>query len=185
MVVTPIVEWLEHDPAIDPSGSRHLKSGPAGFLRVLSTNVGGQLDFGNVDISLSGQVSDTKLCFARVSNFNGASGITNLRFFLHSIAAFGAGTYRFLEDKNLHFIPDHALIQANDDTPTAIPSVPNIKGTIAALFANGQTAISGVGDQDVTQYVHLGVFVDTDVPVRTYGGAGAGNFRYRLLFEFS
>lgn len=185
MVVVPIVEWLEHDPATDPSGSRHLQSAPAGFLKQLSTGAGGNLDFGSVDVSVSGQISATKLCFARISNFNGASGITNMRLFLNNISAFGAGTYRFLEAKNLHFVPDLDLTLSDNDTPTSVPSSPNIKGTIAALFANGQTSISGVADQDVTQYVHLGVFVDTDVPVGTYGGAGAGTFRYRLLFDYS
>lgn len=185
MVVVPTVEWLEHSLTTDPSGSRHLKSGAAGFLKQLGTGAGAHLDFGGVDISSSNQISDTKLCFARVSNFNGASGVFNMRFFLNNASAFSNGTYRFLERKELHFQGSIALDASDDDTPTSIPAGANLKGTIASEFGNGQTSLSGLVDQDVTEYVYLAISVNTDVPVGTYGGPGQGTFRYRLLYDFS
>lgn len=186
MVVVPTVEWLEHSLGTDPSGSRHLKSGGAGFLKELGTGAGAHLDFGGVDISDTNQISATKLCFARVSNFNGASGVFNMRFFLNNVGAFSAGTYRFLERKELHFQGSISLGLADDDTPTSIPAGQNLKGTINFPdFQNGQTSISGLFDQDVSEYVYLAVSINTDVPVGTYGGPGQGTFRYRLLYDFS
>lgn len=186
MVVVPTVEWLEHSLTTDPSGSRHLQSAPAGFLKQLGTGAGAQLDFGSVDISDTAQISTTKLCFARVDNFNGASGVFNMRFFLNNFSAFGPGTYRFLERKELHFQGNIGLDASDDDTPTVVPAAQNLKGTVNFPdFQNGQTSISGLFDQDVTQYVYLAVSVNTDVPVGTYGGPGAGTFRYRLLYDFS
>jgi hypothetical protein len=183
MVTAPSIQWKEYDKTVDPSGTRHLET--TGFLKQIGTGAGEQFDFGSVDISDSSQISDTKLCLAHVTNFNGASGIFNMRFFLNNISAFGLGTYRFLERKEFHFQGDIDLDLSDDDIPTTIPSSPNIKGTIAALFPNGQTAISGVGDQDVTQYVYLAVSVGTDVPVGTYGGPAQGTFRYSLVYDFA
>jgi hypothetical protein len=185
MPTVPTIEWLQHSTAIDPSGSRHLKSGAAGYLKTLTTGAGGQLDFGGIDVSLSGSLSSTQLCFARVSNFNGASGIYNLKFFLSNVSAFTAGTYRFFERKSLPFLPSLSLTEADAMTPTSVPTVPNIKGTIAANYGLGQTSISGILDQDVTQYLYLAVYAGTDVPLSQYGGAGAATFRYTLLFDFN
>lgn len=185
MVVVPTVEWLQHSLMTDPSGSRHLKSTGAGFINELGTGAGSQLDFGSVDISDNTQISDTRLCFARVNNFNGSSGVFNMKFFLNNVSAFGLGTYRFLERKEIHFQGSISLDASDNDTPTSVPASPNIQGTVTAGFPDGQTSLSGLADQDVTQYVYLAVLIDTDVPVGTYGGAGAGSFRYRLLYDFS
>lgn len=102
-MIVPSVEWIENDITINPSGSRHLKDTVAGYLKTLGTGAGQHLDFGNLDISDGNAISNTKLCYARVANYNGASGIYNLRFYLASVNDFGFGTYRFLKRNSLHF----------------------------------------------------------------------------------
>jgi len=186
MVDFPDVEWILQDPSTDPSGQRDQKSAPAGFLKVLSTAAGGELNFGQLNTSGSGAITDTFLTYARVDDFGDASGVFNMRMFLTNVTAWSLGTYRFLEQKQLHFVPDLALNSSAVDTPTIVPSQANMSGTITEPeWPLGKPWMSGLLDNDVSQYVHLALEVGVDVPVGTYGGAGAGSFRYRLLYDFS
>ncbi len=184
MVDFPDVEWIHQDPAIDPSGFRDAKT--VGFLRDLDTSAGGVLDYGQLNTTGSGGITDTQLAYARVNTLADASGVFNMRVFLTNVTAWGAGTFRFLERKHLHFQPSLELNSAAENTPTVVPTTPNLSGTITEPeYPLGKPWMSGTLDNDVSQYVHLAVEVGVDVPVGTYGGAGAGTFRYRLLFDFS
>jgi hypothetical protein len=181
----PTVQWIRQNPAIDPSGLRHLLSPGAGFLRLLGTGPGGELDFGQLNTTGSGAISITALTYARVSDFGDASGVFNMRFYWHNTSAWGAGTYRFLEKKSIHFISNVVLNDAAVNTPTVVPLQPNMFGTLAPGWTNGQPWMSGVADGDVTNYLWLSVLVGADVSIGTVGGAGAGSFRARLLYDFS
>jgi len=185
MVTYPVLEWLNHSTTIDPSGHRHEHNPTFGYFKNVNTLAGGELDFGSVNIAVSGQVSDTMLVFPRVSTLGDASGIFNLKTFLVSISAWGVGTYRFLERKTIHFNNGLILTQADTDTPSVVPNTPNFKGTLAPNWTNGQPHLSGVLDQDAGQYMYMAVFVGTDVPPGTYGGPGLGSFRMRLMYDFS
>jgi hypothetical protein len=183
MVSFPTVQWIQQNPAVDPSGSRHLLN--LGFVRQLGTGAGQELNFGQLNTTGSGAITSTLLCYARVSDLADASGIFNMRFFLVNTSAWGVGSYRFLESKRLHFTSSLTLNSAANNTPTVVPTNNNIIGTLAPGWTFGQPWMSGVADQDATQYVHLAVEAGSDVPVGTHGGAGAGTFRYRLLYDFS
>jgi hypothetical protein len=186
MVNFPDVEWIQQDPGTDPSGLRDQKSAGAGFLKVLDTSAGGVLDYGQLNTTGSGAITDTVLAYARVDSFGDASGVFNMRMFLTNITSWNTGTYRFLEQKEFHFVPNLVLNSAANNTPTVVPTSPNFSGTITEPeFPLGKPWMSGLLDNDVSQYVHLAVEVGVDVPVGTYGGAGAGTFRYRLLYDFS
>lgn len=186
MVQFPDVEWILQDASTDPSGLRDIKSAGAGFVKIISTAADGVLDYGQLNTTGSGAITNTVLTYARVEDFGDASGIFNMRFFLGNSAAWGVGTVRFLEQKELHFVPDLILDSSAENTPINVPTTANLLSTIIEPeFPLGNTLMSGVLDNDVTQYVHLAVEVGVDVPIGTYGGAGAGTFRYRLLFDFS
>jgi hypothetical protein len=186
MVNFPSVEWIQQSLSIDPSGFRDLKQPVNGFIRNVDTGAGGVLDFGSINTTGSGAISDTKLVYARISSMGDASGVYNMRFFLTNTSSFTAGAYRFLERKSLHFIPDLALDSGADNTPTNVPTNANFSGTIQTPFwQSGQPWMSGILDQDVSQYAYLAVEADVNVPIGTKGGAGAGTFRYRLLYDFS
>ena len=186
MVNFPAVEWIQQDPGTDPSGQRDQKSPGAGFLKELSTGAGGVLNYGQLNTTGSGGITDTFLTYARVDDFGDASGVFNMRMFLTNTTAWGLGTYRFLEQKQLHFVPNLTLSSSADNTPVAVPLSPNLSGTITEPeWPLGKPWMSGLLDNDVSQYVHLALEAGVDVPVGTYGGAGAGTFRYRLLYDFS
>jgi hypothetical protein len=192
MVTAPTIQWILQNPSINPSGHRHQSNPTYGFVKNLGTSAGQVLDFGSINTTLSGAISDTKLVYARVSNMGSASGIFNLRFFLNSSSAFSVGTYRFLEKKHLHFVPNLILNDQANDTPRTIPSYQNLSGTIPSVgrvdygsWQAGTPWISGTRDDDTTMYIYLAFLASNDVPNGTYGGAGAGSFRYRLLYDFS
>ena len=186
MVNFPAVEWIQQSPAINPSGSRHLKVPASGFLKIIDTSAGGVLDYGQLNTTGSGAITATRLAYARIDDMADASGVFNMRLFLVNVSSWGIGTVRFLEQKHLHFVPNLTLNSAANNTPTVVPSNPNLSGTIQTPhWQFGQPWMSGIIDRDVSQYVYLAVEAGVDVPVGTYGGAGAGTFRYRLLYDFS
>src|SRR6185436_4079889 len=183
MVNFPSVEWIQQSLSIDPSGFRHLKQVVNGYIRNIDTSAGGVLDFGNINTTGSGAISDTKLAYARISSMGDASGVYNMRFFLTNTSAFTAGVSRFLERKSLHFIPNLSLNSSADNTPTNVPTNTNFSGTIQTPYwQSGQPWMSGILDIDVSQYVYLAIEANVAVPIGTKGGAGAGTFRYRLLY---
>jgi len=184
MVNFPDVEWIQQSVTVDPSGQRAAKD--TGFVKILSTAAGGELNFGDMNTTGSGAISDTLMGYARIDAMGDASGVFNMRFFLTNVSSFSAGTYRFLERKNFHYVPSVSLNSADGNTPTVVPQTPNLSGTITEPeYPLGKPWMSGILDNDASQYVHLAVEVDVNVPVGTYGGAGAGTFRYRLLYDFS
>lgn len=185
MVDFPVVEWVSQNPTIDPSGTRNAT--PPGFLKVVNTAAGGELSFGTINNTDATAISDTKCVYARASSMGDASGIFNMKFFLVDTSAWSLGTFRFLERKELHFQQGGISLVAGDlDTPAVVPVSTNLLGTIQEpQFRNGQPWVSGVLDNDVSQYVYLATLIETNVPAGTYGGAGAGSFRYRLLYDFS
>lgn len=184
MVDFPSVQWIQQNPGVDPSGNRHLLN--TGFVRELGTGAGQELNFGQLNTTGSGAITPTKLAYARVDDLGDASGVFNMRLFLVNITSWGVGTYRFLERKELHFVPNLSLTSADNNTPTIVPTSPNLSGTITEPeYPLGKPWMSGLLDNDVSQYVHLALEVGAGVPVGTYGGAGLGTFRYRLLYDFS
>lgn len=185
MVISPTIEFVQQSTSINPSGSRHLSNPAAGFLKLLNTGAGGALSFGTANTTGSGIVSTTSLLYARVTDFGDASGIYNMRFFLSNSSAFNTGRYRFLQNKNIHFVPNLTLTPAYNDTPLTLPSQPNLSGTVMPGWTYGSPWLSGIGDGQVSQYVWLAIEVDNNVPVGTFGGAGAGTLRYRLVFDYS
>lgn len=186
MVNFPALEWIQQDPSVNPSGFRHLKQSIHGYQKNVDTSAGGVLDFGSINTTGSGAICDTKLLYARIASMGDASGVYNMRLFLSNASSFTGGVYRFLEQKNLHFVPNLVLGSDASNTPTVVPINANFSGTIQMPYwQSGQPWMSGLLDRDVSQYVHLAVEADVNVPIGTKGGAGAGSFRYRLLYDFS
>lgn len=168
----PAVEFLQFPVGTDPSGYRQFSA--SGFI--LGTSLTNFLDFGNVNISTSGRISNTKLVLFRASDMGDASGIYNMRFYLNNAAAFTAGNYRFLHRISTHYLGNtFGLSLADTDIPTTVPAQ-NL------LSTRNQPFISGISDIDVSQYIYLAVYIDRDVP---FGTKGIDGFTYRMIFDFS
>lgn len=182
-MILPTVEFRQYTTSINPSGFRVNAAPAGGFVKTLDTSLNGFLDFDNLNISLSGVVSNTKMVIFRASDMGTASGIYNIRFYLASASAFNAGTYRFLHRISTHYLgTPFQLLTSDLDIPISLPANANVLGT---LSVSGYPTISGILDRDVSQYVYLAVFINTDVPFGTYGGGGAGSFRFRAVYDFS
>ncbi len=189
MVNAPTVVWREFNPSIDPSGHRveALSIDQWGFQGVKNTANGGTLVFSSLNTSISGQISDTKVVTAHVTNWNDASGITNMKTYLSSISDFATGTTRFLYAIQRHFYTQSGtpLNETNDDFPTTQPASQNILSTLGSGFLKDTVGVATPDENQVTEYLYLAIFADTDVPFSTYGGPGGGGFRFRILFDFS
>lgn len=181
----PRVEAIEQRISLDPSGVRHSKIPASGFIKLLSTGTGGHLNFGDLDNTNSGVMSDAKLIYLRATDMGDASGIFNIRFYVFSASDWTAGNYRFLYRPSFHFIANPVISLSDSNVPMVPPSVSNVSGTTSIYHPLGAPWISGILDTDVSNYLYLGVYADADVPVGTYGGQGDGGFRYRFLYDFS
>lgn len=189
MVSAPTVEWREWDVDIDPSGHRvqSLSVGQWGFQGVKNISDGGTLVFSSLNTSISGQISDTKVVTAHVTNWGNGSGMTNMRTYLSSISDFNNGTYRFLYNILRHFYTQSGvpLNETDSDFSTVLPASQNMLSTLGSGFLKNTAGVATPDENQVTEYLYLAVFADTDIINGTYGGPGGGGFRYRLMFDFS
>jgi len=186
MVNAPTVEWREWTTTIDPSGIRISDDAAtlsaSGYIGERSTIAGETLVFDPVNIAVSGQVSDTKLLTAHISAWGDASGISNMKFYLTSISHFNTGDYRFLYRLATHFVSGLVLNETDSGFPTSQPTDQNLFSTLGS----GVLADTGFYDESqVSQYIYLSLYINNDVPVGTYGGAGTAGLRYRMLYDFS
>jgi len=189
-MAAPTITFREFDVAgnADPSGVRHLKTGDTdvheNFTKSLGTSVSEHLDFGINNITNSGINSATKVVLAHMD----ASGdlttqLFNLKFWLPSVSSF-TGTSRYNLQKSNYidqsgWQPD--LVLQNDSLETVSTTLPT-SGNI--LRQDGSGIITGSGDTEVTEWLYLSVFTDTNEPVGLKGGPGLNTFRYRLTADY-
>ncbi len=189
MVLAPNIEWREFNPSIDPSGHRveALSIDQWGFQGVKNTANGGTLVFSALNTSISGQIADNKVVLFYVKNWNDASGVSNLKFYLSSISAFDEGTVRWLYSVQRHFwvqsgVPLH---EGDSDVLTSLPASQNIFSTLGSGIMVNTAGKNTPDENQCSDFIYLSVFANTDVPNKTYGQPGGGGFRYRILFDFS
>lgn len=174
----PVLQVKQFDIDTDPEPDRDKTTGN-GFVKFLNTSPGGELNFGNMNITTSGNISDTKVFLARCSDYGDASGLFNFRFFMSSTSHWNTGTYRFLYQTSSSFLTGHSLGESALDIPITIPSTAN-------LFPNtGEGVLSGIADRDVTDYVYMAVLAREDVDTGGKGGAGTGGMRLRIVYDLS
>ncbi len=174
----PIIDILQIDNAINPSGTRNLGASCSGFVKFLNTSSSGCLDFGFLNITTSGVYSGTKLIFFRPLTLGDAAQVYNFRFHLSSINAWSIGTYNFIWKKQIHFTSGLAITLADLNVPTSIPTSGNVLSTASGTY------IQTLAESGCSQYIYLAVYADTNVPVGQYGGPGDGGFRFRLTYDF-
>jgi len=169
MVLPPEVKIVEFDITAAVSGTW------SGFVDI-STRA---LDFGQIDNSVSGVVSDVKVVAMSGVAFNGNSVIEDMRFYAVATSAFDQGNVQFLMDLTNTWTQNRQLTLAADDVPTSLPSSQNYfrHGGGAQIVGSGQ--VDGLG-----QWAYLAIFAGTDVPDGVYGGLGAGTLRYRIRYDY-
>jgi len=186
MVNVPIVEIREWETTSNPSGIRISDDtdtlNASGFLGSRGTAAGDTLIYQPLNTTVSGQVSDTKMLVGHVESWGDASGISNMSLFMSSLSHFNAGNYRFLYRFATHWVSGLQLTENDSDLPTSQPG----SQTVFSTLGSGILKDTGYYDEtQATQYMYVATFIDSDVPIGTYGGPGTGGFRYRFLFDFS
>jgi len=169
MVLPPEVKIVQFDVAAATSGTW------SGFVDTTTQ----ALDFGQIDNSVSGLVSDTKVVAMSGVEFNGNTVIEDMRFYAVATTAFSQGTYQFLMELTNTWAQNKQLTTGADDVPISLPGSQNYfrHGGGAQITGSGQ--VDGLG-----QWAYLAIFAGTDVPDGTYGGLGAGTLRYRFRYDY-
>lgn len=174
----PLIDIIQLDNAINPSGTRNLGASCSGFVKFLDTSSSGCLDFGFLNVTNSGVYAGTKLIFFHPVSMGDATQLYNFRFYLSSISAWQTGTFNFLWDKTVHFQSGKALSLADLNVPTSLPTSGNVLSTASGTY------IQTIAESGCSQYIFLDLFAGTNVPVGQYGGPGNNGFRYRLTYDF-
>jgi hypothetical protein len=169
MVLPPEVKIVEFDVTAAMSGTWK------GFVDTTTR----ALDFGAIDNSISGVVSDVKVVAMSGVEFNGNTVIEDMRFYAVAVSAFSQGTYQFLMDLTNVWTQNRQLTIGADNVPTSLPSSQNYfrHGGGAQITGSGQ--VDGLG-----QWAYLAIFAGTDVPDGTYGGLGVGTLKYRVRYDY-
>lgn len=174
----PQIDILQLDNAINPSGTRNLGASCSGFVKFLDTSSSGHLDYGFMNVTNSGVYAPTKLIFFRPVSLGDALEIFNFRFHLSSLTSWTIGTFNFLWNRQIHFTSGLGVTLADLNVPTSLPTSGNVLSTASGTY------IQSIAESGCSQYIYLGLYAGTNVPVGQYGGPGNGGFRYRLTYDF-
>jgi hypothetical protein len=157
----------------NPVGHRH-QTTFSSYIKELNTASSGLLDYGTVNIN-SSAYSPTKAVLFRIFAMNGATNVSNMRFWGATLPnTQGFVTYCF---KSIApYISGIALTTASGLLPTSLPASQNVYRT------DGFTALSGVTDNQVTEWIYLNFFADSNGNTGKFGGDNS--FTYRMTYDY-
>jgi hypothetical protein len=174
----------------DPVGTRHLVSGAFAYDKLLGLGCSNAMAFANLKLNLldnspfiGSTVAVVNLC---VPNFgtlqaSGLSAVYNMRLWLPS----GSGTVINRTGISLQFqtsgvwVPNLSFPSGFGQTfLTTLPTQLNVRRI------DGRYELLSYNDQNVSEWIYMRLFVDSNFPVGTYGICGSGLLRPRLTFDF-
>ena len=181
--------WNNKEPA-DPVGTRHISSGSFAFLNEVGIGCESALKFRGLRLNINNNTpfigSDIAVINFCFPNFGGlqASGITainNMKIWLPS----GSGTILDTGSAYLQYSTSGTWLPnlnfpsgAGSQLPNQLPEHANIHRI------DGNYEINSFNDQNVSQWIYLRIFLDSDFPVGQYGACGSGIFRIRLTYDY-
>jgi len=169
MVDAPTVKIVEFNVAAATSGT---------WSNFVDTTTKA-LSFGQIDNSISGTISSTKVVAMSGVAFNGNSTLSNMKFYLLSSSAFTVGNFQFYMDINNTWTQNKSVMTDDDVVPTSLPGSQNY------YHLGGGPIITGSGQSDgLGQWIYLSVYAGTNVPDGTYGSLGGGGLRYRVVYDY-
>jgi len=174
----------------DPVGTRHLVSGSFAYDKLLGKGCVSSLSFNGLQLSLGNNDpfvgSNVAVVNISVPNFGElqASGITalyNMRIWLPA----GSGTVLDLPGSHLEYqtsgawVPNLAFPSgAGREFEGILPSQFNLRRV------DGRAELLSYNDENVSEYIYMRLFLDSDFPVGDFGICGSGLLRPRLTFDF-
>jgi hypothetical protein len=173
-MATPITEFAEFDiSAAPPSGLRHNAAAP-GFLKVLGSTAASALQYGSINI-------DTKT--------EGATKVLLFRRFWAPEIPNPIGSLDFNMEIQASWIVDNELGEASGKVPTTLPTSQNLfRGNSAkdgtVFYEENHFAMSGITDNETSQYIYTNITADVDVSTGRYGTGGRDSFTYRCTFDY-
>lgn len=188
----PVVQFSQWDNTEigDPLGTRHLVSGHFAYVKPISTGCGDSLIFPNLVLNIGNNDpfvgSDVVVLNASISNFgelqsSGLNAVYNMRLW----APAGSGTILDLSSTHLQFetsgvwLPNLGFPSgAGQQFSRTLPTQFNLRRI------DGRAEILGYNDENVSEWIYMRLFLDSNFPVGTFGACGSGTFRMRLTYDF-
>ncbi len=171
----PTVKFIQFSSSgVNPVGSRHLTN-HVSFIKQLSASSSGILVFDSTNIDAVKSHSPTKAVLFRVSNMGGGTKVENMRFWSSALPT-PVGTVTFNMKIMSAYKSGIALTDASGQVPSTLPTSQNLFRT------DGHTALSGIIDTEVSQWIYLNVTAQNDTVPTKIGGDSS--FKYRATFDY-
>lgn len=181
--------WFNNELA-DPVGTRHLVSGAFAFDKVIGKGCSNALTFNGLRLNLGNgtpfvgsNIAVVNFCFPNFGDLqaSGISAISNMKIWLPA----GSGTVLNLPGSFLQFQTSGAWVPnlsfpsgAGQQFLSTLPTQFNVRRV------DGSPHITSFNDANVSEWIYMRLFLDSDFPVGTYGACGSGSLRIRLTYDF-
>lgn len=180
-MAVPVIQFnvFTVDNSTPATSGRHLETA-LNWSQKADATTSGYLDMGTVNNTSAKVSTSTVAVVPFCSNMNGATTVSNMKFWMPTQTAITTGTVTFNEQIQTAWQSGIALTDASGSyTSSSLPSVQNVNRQ------DGTTTVTGANsDSQAMEFIYVSTTVDTDVPAGEYGVA-PGAMKFRLTFDFS
>ena len=170
----PTVSFIE----FAVSGADPLLNNYATPVGTLNETDAKALDFGNINLDLSPS-SNTKVFLMQATDMGDNGFIRNMRFWAPSVIFPASISYNTATARSTDWVQNAAIDSASGVVKTILPTSQNL------FRHDGNTAISGITNDELSEWVYLNLSVTSSLAVGNYGGSnGQGILRYRVTFDY-
>jgi hypothetical protein len=181
----PVVAAYEFDiTKSNPQFVRHIPSGSPAYVRTLGSGTLGEYMFWETKSDQGYYESyQTKVVVFRVTTTGNI--ISNMKFWTpdDSVLSQGSSYYQFAVSGTWLAFPQFATSgQVNMvEVPTTLPTSQNL------FKQDGGTSITGILDEDVSQYIYASLCLEETYPNGRHGaGDGSfGRFEHRVTYDYT
>jgi len=190
--IFPQIKFMSFNNAelADPAGARHISSGSFAYLKDVGLGCDNAMAFGGLRLNageaepfVGSDIAVVNFCFPNFGSLqaSGLSTISNMRLWLPA----GSGTVLDLPGSHLQFqtssnwspnlsFPSGAGQQFLNSLPTQF----NVRRI------DGAAEITSFNDANVSEWIHMRIFLDADFPLGAQGACGSGLLRLRLTYDY-
>ena len=174
----------------DPIGTRHLVSGAFAYDKLLGTGCGLALALNNLKLNAGANQpfvgSDIAVVNVSIPNFgelqsSGLNAVYNMRLWIPA----GSGSIIDTPGAHLEFftsglwVPNAGFPSGHgQEFSRVLPSQFNLRQV------DGRAELTSYNDTEVSEYIYMRMFMDSQFPLGTFGVCGSGSLRPRLSFDF-
>ena len=181
--------WRNSELA-DPIGTRHLVSGAFAYDKLVGKGCVDSLVFNGLRLNAADNTpfvgSDVAVLNISVPNMgelqaSGLLAVSNFKLFIPT----GSGSVIDQDGVHLEFFTSGVWVP-NVDFPSGhgqeflreLPTQFNVRQV------DGRAELTSYTDEEVSEWIYMRLFLDSNAPVGTFGACGSGTLRPRLVYDF-